>query len=129
MQSTGVDGGFVSATVALTFGGRGERCMGMMRWPLVAAITVGLAGAAAMGAAQTAAPIYKDPRQPIEARVNDLMSRMTLDEKVAQLETVWESKAKLQTADGHFSPELAAKNFPNGICGFARPSDYRRSVQ
>jgi beta-glucosidase len=101
----------------------------MMRWPLVAAITVGLTGAAAMSAAQTAVPIYKDPRQPVEARVSDLMSRMTLDEKVAQLETVWESKAKLQTADGHFSPELAAKNFPNGIGGFARPSDYRGVTQ
>ena len=103
--------------------------MSMMRWPLVAAITVGLTGAAAMSAAQTAVPIYKSPRQPVEARVNDLMSRMTLDEKVAQLETVWESKAKLQTADGHFSPELAAKNFPNGIGGFARPSDYRGVTQ
>lgn len=103
--------------------------MGMMRWPLVAAITVGLTGAAAMSAAQTAAPIYKDPRQPVEARVDDLLSRMTLDEKVAQLETVWESKAKLQTAEGHFSPELAAKNFPNGIGGFARPSDYRGVAQ
>jgi beta-glucosidase len=101
----------------------------MMRWPLVAAITVGLTGAAAMSAAQTAVPIYKDPRQPVDARVSDLMSRMTLDEKVAQLETVWESKAKLQTADGHFSPELAAKNFPNGIGGFARPSDYRGVTQ
>jgi beta-glucosidase len=103
--------------------------MSMMRWPLVAAITVGLTGAAAMSAAQTAVPIYKNPRQPVEARVSDLMSRMTLDEKVAQLETVWESKAKLQTADGHFSPELAAKNFPNGIGGFARPSDYRGVAQ
>ena len=82
-----------------------------------------------MSAAQTAVPIYKNPRQPVEARVSDLMSRMTLDEKVAQLETVWESKAKLQTADGHFSPELAAKNFPNGIGGFARPSDYRGVAQ
>jgi beta-glucosidase len=30
-------------------------------------------------------PIYLDPRQPIEERVNDLMSRMTLKEKVGQL--------------------------------------------
>jgi beta-glucosidase len=71
------------------------------------------------------APIYKDPRQPVERRVEDLLARMTLDEKVAQLETIWESKAKLQTADGTFSPELASKNFPNGIGGFARPSDKR----
>lgn len=30
-------------------------------------------------------PAYLDPQQPIEARVNDLMSRMTLKEKVGQL--------------------------------------------
>ncbi len=30
-------------------------------------------------------PIYLDPRQPIERRVDDLMSRMTLKEKVGQL--------------------------------------------
>ena len=101
----------------------------MMRWPLVAAMTVGLIGAAATGSAQTATPIYKDAHQPIDARVGDLLSRMTLDEKVAQLETVWEDKAKLQTADGHFSPDLASKNFPGGIGGFARPSDYRGVTQ
>jgi beta-glucosidase len=54
---------------------------------------------------------------------------MTLDEKVAQLETVWESKAKLQTPTGDFSPALASQNFPNGIGGFARPSDYRGVTQ
>jgi beta-glucosidase len=69
--------------------------------------------------------LYKDPRQPVSVRVEDLLRRMTLEEKVAQLETVWESKAKLQDARGTFSPELAAKNFPNGIGGFARPSDFR----
>ena len=30
-------------------------------------------------------PIYKEPNQPIEARVNDLLSRMRIEEKVAQL--------------------------------------------
>lgn len=30
-------------------------------------------------------PLYKDPTQPIPARVEDLLSRMTLDEKVGQL--------------------------------------------
>ena len=79
--------------------------------------------------AQLQMPIYKDPRQPVEKRVDDLLARMTLDEKVAQLETVWEQKAKLQTATGDFSPELASKNFPNGIGGFARPSDFRGVTQ
>ena len=76
-----------------------------------------------------AVPLYKDPAQPVERRVEDLLSRMTLDEKVAQLETVWENKAKLQTPTGDFSPTLASQNFPNGIGGFARPSDYRGVTQ
>jgi beta-glucosidase len=87
-----------------------------------------LALAAPLFAAQapeTGAPRYKDPRQPVNVRIEDLLRRMTLDEKVAQLETVWEGKAKLQDAHGTFSPELAARNFPAGIGGFARPSDYR----
>ncbi len=30
-------------------------------------------------------PMYKDPKQPIEARVDDLLGRMTLEEKVGQM--------------------------------------------
>jgi len=33
----------------------------------------------------SAAPLYLDPKQPIDRRVDDLMSRMTLKEKVGQL--------------------------------------------
>lgn len=98
--------------------------MARVQWGIVAAIAGGLACAGVV-TAQPQPPLYKDASQPVEKRVDDLLARMTLDEKVAQLETVWEQKAKLQTPDGHFSPELAAKNFPNGIGGFARPSDYR----
>jgi len=32
-----------------------------------------------------ASPLYLDPKQPVDVRVNDLMSRMTLKEKVGQL--------------------------------------------
>ena len=104
--------------------------MAVSRWPIVAAMIMGIAIAAATEAQpQPQQPAYKDAHQPVERRVEDLLSRMTLDEKVAQLETVWESKAKLQTPSGQFSPELAAKNFPNGIGGFARPSDYRGVTQ
>jgi len=52
---------------------------------------IGLHGAAlltlmlARGAAQAGSPIYLDPSQPIESRVNDLISRMTLEEKASQL--------------------------------------------
>ncbi|MCO5245194.1 MAG: hypothetical protein M9927_15460 [Anaerolineae bacterium] len=34
-------------------------------------------------------PIYRDPTQPVEARVADLLGRMTLEEKLAQLGSAW----------------------------------------
>ncbi|MEP7130908.1 MAG: glycoside hydrolase family 3 N-terminal domain-containing protein [Sphingomicrobium sp.] len=94
----------------------------------MAALILGVAPAASTNA-QPQKPLYKDPRQPVERRVEDLLSRMTLDEKVAQLLTVWEQKGKIQTSDGHFSPEKAAQAFPDGIGGVARPSDKRGVVQ
>ncbi|HWB52577.1 MAG TPA: glycoside hydrolase family 3 C-terminal domain-containing protein [Tepidisphaeraceae bacterium] len=39
--------------------------------------------------------IWKDPSQPIEARVRDLMSRMTLEEKVAQMSCNCEALPRL----------------------------------
>ncbi len=36
-------------------------------------------------AAQSSQPIYLDPSQPVDVRVNDLISRMTLEEKASQL--------------------------------------------
>ncbi|MGZ2411100.1 beta-glucosidase [Sphingomonas sp. F9_3S_D5_B_2] len=96
------------------------------RWPVVAAMTLSLASTSAtLAQPQSALPVYKDVRQPVDRRVDDLLARMTLDEKVAQLLTVWEQKAKVQTADGRFSPQAASQAFPNGIGGMARPSDKR----
>ncbi|UUL81216.1 glycoside hydrolase family 3 N-terminal domain-containing protein [Sphingomonas qomolangmaensis] len=101
----------------------------------IATLVLGTATAAIQApqlAAQTRAPadapLYKDARQPIPARVEDLLKRMTLEEKVAQMVTIWEGKAKIQTATGVFSPEIAAKSFPNGIGQIARPYD-RRGVK
>lgn len=34
-------------------------------------------------------PVYLDPSAPVELRVKDLLGRMTLEEKVAQLQSVW----------------------------------------
>lgn len=38
--------------------------------------------------AQQKAPLYKDAKQPIDKRVEDLLKRMTLEEKVAQMEAI-----------------------------------------
>ena len=44
-----------------------------------------LVAAAAVSQSGGGAPVYQDPTQSIQARVDDLMSRMTLQEKVGQL--------------------------------------------
>jgi beta-glucosidase len=70
-------------------------------------------------------PLYKDASQPVDARVEDLLKRMTLEEKVAQLISIWEHKDLIQTPTGDFDPAKASKNFPNGLGMISRPSDRR----
>ena len=50
-----------------------------------------------------APPAYKNPALPVEKRVEDLLSRMTLEEKVAQMLCVWQGKpATLVDPEGRF---------------------------
>jgi len=90
-----------------------------------------LAGALAAPTAQAAQgrdgarPLYKDPKAPIPARVDDLMGRMTLEEKVAQMVGIWLKKEDIQTPEAEFSAEAASKAFPNGLGQISRPSDRR----
>ncbi len=71
---------------------------------------------------------YKDPQLSIDERVKDILSRMTLDEKAAQMMCVWmgkpndNSKIKKEQLPfgGTFSAELAKQKMPNGIGQFAR---------
>ncbi len=42
--------------------------------------------------AVSAAPLYKNAAAPIPGRVEDLLKRMTLQEKVAQIGTIWNNK-------------------------------------
>lgn len=50
----------------------------MKVWMMIAMLTFTLHG-------KVQQPIYKEPGQPVERRVTDLMERMTLEEKVAQM--------------------------------------------
>lgn len=90
-----------------------------------------LSAAALPGVALTAPresrgkPLYKDPAQPVQARVDDLLSRMTLEEKAAQLVGIWLTKAKIQTPEGDFSPQAAGQSFPHGLGQISRPTDRR----
>jgi len=91
---------------------------------LVPALAPAIAGERpAIAAAQR--PLYKDPSQPVDARVEDLLKRMTLEEKVGQLVSIWLHKDQIQTPAGEFDPVKASANFPNGLGQISRPSDRR----
>lgn len=60
----------------------------------------------------TARAPYRDPARDVDARVKDLLGRMTLDEKLAQLGGVWSSDL---VGSGGFDPEAAARLLEHGI--------------
>ncbi|MDQ6787499.1 MAG: glycoside hydrolase family 3 C-terminal domain-containing protein [Acidobacteriota bacterium] len=78
--------------------------------------------------AQTKTPPYKNAKLPIDERVKDLLSRMTLEEKVAQMTCLWMEKPNDNSRvpkenlpfGGEFSPEIAKQKMPFGIGQFAR---------
>jgi len=70
-------------------------------------------------------PLYKDPTQPVERRVADLLGRMTLEEKVAQTLGIWKRKERITDDDGRFAPAKAAPALASGIGQLARPSELR----
>lgn len=69
---------------------------------------------------------YKNRHSPIKHRVQDLLGRMTLEEKAAQMMCVWQEKAqKLVDAEGRFdrAKAMAAFGSGNGLGQVGRPSD------
>ena len=72
-----------------------------------------------------AKPVYRDPELSMPVRVADLLGRMTLEEKAAQMRSMWATKVQFLDAQGNFSQERAALSLGNGIGQIARPSDTR----
>ncbi|MGH7951703.1 MAG: glycoside hydrolase family 3 N-terminal domain-containing protein, partial [Limisphaerales bacterium] len=71
-------------------------------------------------------PIYKNSAAPAEKRVKDLLARMSLDEKAAQMMCVWQKKSETLTdADGNFNLKKARAHFKSGhgLGQVGRPSD------
>lgn len=75
-------------------------------------------------------PAYRNPQLPIEQRLADLLSRMTLEEKIAQMEGAWENKVFVRDPQGlfvdekgQFLPERAAVLLKGGLGEMSRPSE------
>src|SRR5436309_3603343 len=68
-------------------------------------------------------PAYLDPALPVEKRVDDLLGRMTLEEKVAQMLCLWAGKRQITDGQGKFDPSRAPEWLRIGIGRIERPSD------
>jgi beta-glucosidase len=62
-----------------------------------------------LATAQEKAPKYRDATLPISDRVADLLPRMTLDEKVYEITSGWESKVQVIDPTGTYTDEQARK--------------------
>lgn len=68
---------------------------------------------------------YKNSKLPVDARVADLLKRMTVEEKVAQLTCLWGQRPEMGPTDfaknrGDLSPEKAMQVMKHGIGQIAR---------
>src|SRR5262245_12366547 len=81
---------------------------------------------------------YRNPNLLIERRVSDLLGRMTLEEKIAQMQTLWIRKPQERPLAGNFgdrgdfSAEEAAKVMKHGVGEIARQrerTDARRGAE
>jgi beta-glucosidase len=71
-------------------------------------------------------PPYRNPALSAEKRAKDLLSRMTLEEKAAQMLCIWQKKPQtLVDADGNFDLAKAKQSFKDGhgLGQVGRPSD------
>jgi len=67
---------------------------------------------------------YKNPKTPTKERVKDLLMRMTLEEKIAQMLCIWgQKKTMLMDEEGNLNLDNLSFHFPNGIGQIARLND------
>lgn len=74
---------------------------------------------------------YKSPKYPVDERVHDLLSRMTIEEKVAQMMTLQANKKKWFDPKGIFQIKLAKddlKDSPGQILGLGELKGAKESA-
>src|ERR1043166_8011493 len=67
------------------------------------------------GQSKGAMLVYQNPALPIAKRMDDLLARMTLEEKVAQMLCLWSAKRQITDPQGRFDPARAPEWFRVGI--------------
>src|SRR3954469_16129797 len=75
---------------------------------------------------KTATKLYRNPTASIDERMADLLSRMSLEEKAAQMTCIWNLKKEMLLGEqGQFDDAKAAKHFAHGhgIGQVGRPGD------
>src|SRR6266850_1809014 len=84
---------------------------------------------------QQETPDYKNPRLSVDQRVADLLGRMTLEEKVAQLQGLWVGRPEAKppsdfsTDRGEFSGEKAAQVMKYGMGQIGRQRERKDARQ
>ena len=95
-------------------------------WRGAFALVAAVIGAMVLLDAQGSTPLYRQGNAPVDARVADLLMRMTVEEKIAQLQGVWNTKRDIEDAQGRFDPTKAKALIGSGIGEVARPSEIGR---
>ncbi len=116
-----------------------RRSLGFLRLPakfrflfaLALLITVVASRPSDKARSQEQIPDYKNPRLSVELRAADLLARMTLEEKIAQMTCLWVNRPQknpqtdFATDRGEFSPERAAQVMKYGIGQIARQREQK----
>ncbi|HEV2671650.1 MAG TPA: glycoside hydrolase family 3 N-terminal domain-containing protein [Gemmatimonadales bacterium] len=80
------------------------------------------AGTASAQVTQARLP-YLDPTLPVERRIDDLLGRMTLEEKIGQMLCLWQAKRAITDSAGRFDPSHPPDWFRIGVGRIERPGE------
>jgi beta-glucosidase len=81
------------------------------------------------GCSESKTPLYKDPDAPVDKRVDDLLSRMTLEEKVSQLHSIRILDTLAWDADGNFIGTADTARLNKGVGSFWSGALFRKSPE
>ena len=104
----------------------------MIRSRFVISLSAALVASAAIAQEVPPNAPYRDGSLPVEQRLADLLQRMTLTEKIAQLQGSWQNPAQVHDPkllfvgpNREFLPDRAAVLLKDGLGEMSRPSENR----